>query len=61
MIPDHKSQEDEAVKYQHSRSIELLPYGSNFEDTNSPSHQAQQSGDTKIDQEKSQNPKRMKT
>ena len=60
MIPDHELQEDEAVKSQHSRRFELLPYGSNSEDTNSPSDQAKQSRDTEIVKEKSRQPKRMK-
>ena len=61
MIPDHELQEDEAVKSQHSRRFELLPYGSNSEDTNSPLDQDKQSGDIEIVKKKSRQPKRMKT
>ena len=45
---------------QHSRSTELLPSESSFEDTNLFSNQAQQSGDIEIIQEKSQYPKMIK-
>ena len=61
LIPEQELQENEALQPQHLGNIELLPSESGSEDINSLPDQEQQSGDTKIIQERPRHLKVMET